>query len=414
MKKSSLVAALVLGSHLLPLSGRFGYLPFLVRRGALQRTGHAVKRIILIAAIGLAFTCAPGSPASAQQETGARETSASGLVVIHNRAIVLFRTALWGVSAQERARAVQARINSPLSERDPGKVTTKEIPEGTIISMGDKELFLIAPGDLPAFGETLEQVVERAVKNLTLAIEEVKEGRDPAVLLRGGVFTLLATIIFVFVVWVIRKIHGVIWRQVEKLEKKWAGKLQIRGFSVRETVLSILGWIVRLTAWGLGLFAAYWWLAFCLSQFPHTRAMGEGLGSFLYDTIDTVWSVTLGVIPGLFVAVIIAVLTRFLARLLKTFFSAVEQQRLRVRWLDPEIARPTARITVALLWIFALIMAYPYLPGSGTDAFKGVSVLLGIMISLGSTSIVNQAAGGLVLVYSRAFRPGEYVRVGQT
>ncbi|CAN5337585.1 hypothetical protein BH23GEM2_BH23GEM2_06600 [soil metagenome] len=59
-------------------------------------------------------------------------------------------------------------------------------------------------------------------------------------------------------------------------------------------------------------------------------------------------------------------------------------------------------------------MAYPYIPGSGTDVFKGVSVFVGVVISLGSTGIVNQAMSGLVLMYSRALKPGDYVRVGET
>jgi small-conductance mechanosensitive channel len=68
---------------------------------------------------------------------------------------------------------------------------------------------------------------------------------------------------------------------------------------------------------------------------------------------------------------------------------------------------------MARLWLFALIMAYPHLPGSGTAAFKGVTIFAGLIASLGSTSIVNQAAGGLVLMYSRAFRPGDYIKIGE-
>jgi small-conductance mechanosensitive channel len=69
---------------------------------------------------------------------------------------------------------------------------------------------------------------------------------------------------------------------------------------------------------------------------------------------------------------------------------------------------------VVIIWIFALIAAYPYLPGSGSEAFKGISVLIGLMISLGGTGIVSQAMSGLVLMYSRALRPEEYVRIGET
>ena len=77
-------------------------------------------------------------------------------------------------------------------------------------------------------------------------------------------------------------------------------------------------------------------------------------------------------------------------------------------------ANPTKRLIIALLWLFAIVVAYPYVPGSGSDVFKGVSVFAGLVISLGSSGIVNQAMSGLVLMYSRALKPGDYVRVGET
>jgi small-conductance mechanosensitive channel len=85
-----------------------------------------------------------------------------------------------------------------------------------------------------------------------------------------------------------------------------------------------------------------------------------------------------------------------------------------VPWVHAETANPTKRLAVALLWVFAIVVAYPYLPGSGSDVFKGVSVFVGLVISLGSSGVVNQAMSGLVLMYSRALKPGDYVRVADT
>jgi small-conductance mechanosensitive channel len=93
-------------------------------------------------------------------------------------------------------------------------------------------------------------------------------------------------------------------------------------------------------------------------------------------------------------------------------FDAVEQGRTSLPWVYPETAVPTRRLVSGLLWLFALALAYPYLPGSNTDAFKGVSVFIGLMISLGSSGIVNQVMSGFTLTYSRALRPGDFVRIG--
>ena len=82
-------------------------------------------------------------------------------------------------------------------------------------------------------------------------------------------------------------------------------------------------------------------------------------------------------------------------------------------WLNSETLPTTRRLVACAIWLFALAMAYPYLPGAQTDAFKGLSVLLGLMVSLGASSIVGQGAAGLILTYTRTIRPGEYVRIGE-
>nr|MBP6596709.1 mechanosensitive ion channel family protein [Arenimonas sp.] len=81
---------------------------------------------------------------------------------------------------------------------------------------------------------------------------------------------------------------------------------------------------------------------------------------------------------------------------------------------DTMLAEPTRKLMVAVVWLFALAMAYPYLPGAQTPAFQGLSVFVGLMVSLGASSIVGQAAGGFTLLYSRTMALGDLVRIGDT
>ena len=82
--------------------------------------------------------------------------------------------------------------------------------------------------------------------------------------------------------------------------------------------------------------------------------------------------------------------------------------------MDADVAHATQRIFAAIVWIFAILIAYPYIPGSSTDAFKGLGVFVGLVISLGSTGIINQIMSGLFVVYSRALKRGEWVKVNET
>jgi small-conductance mechanosensitive channel len=92
----------------------------------------------------------------------------------------------------------------------------------------------------------------------------------------------------------------------------------------------------------------------------------------------------------------------------------VEQGRLELGWIDADTARPTRRIFEVVVWLFALAMAYPYLPGAQTEAFKGLSVLAGLMVTIGASSVVGQAFSGLILMFTKAYRGGDYVRIGET
>jgi small-conductance mechanosensitive channel len=147
-------------------------------------------------------------------------------------------------------------------------------------------------------------------------------------------------------------------------------------------------------------------------RFPYTQPWGQQLGAFLLSVLTTLGAGILNSIPGMFTVIVIFVLTRIVVRVVSGVFNQVEKGDLTLPWLHPDTARATRYLVVVLVWIFAIVFAYPFVPGSNTDAFKGVSVLLGVIISLGSAGLVNQIMSGLVVIYSRALKPGEFVQVG--
>jgi small-conductance mechanosensitive channel len=149
-----------------------------------------------------------------------------------------------------------------------------------------------------------------------------------------------------------------------------------------------------------------------LKRFPYTRPWGEALGDYLLGTIAWVGTGIIRAIPGLFIVTVVYVLTRTLSRLLSAVFTAVEEGRLHIPGLHAETAQPTRKLAIVALWLLAVVVAYPYLPGAGTNAFKGLSVFVGLVLSLGSSGVVNQAMSGFMLMYSRALRVGDWVLIG--
>nr|MCU0775878.1 mechanosensitive ion channel family protein [Ideonella sp.] len=163
-----------------------------------------------------------------------------------------------------------------------------------------------------------------------------------------------------------------------------------------------------------GLLLAEIWLTFVLRQFAYTRPWGERSTTWLLEVTNSFIGAIASAIPGLTVAVLIFLLARMATRATAAFLERVARGETHLGWLDADTAMPTRRLVNVVIWLFALAMAYPYLPGSHSDAFKGVSVLAGLMLSLGASGVVGQAMSGFSLMYSRSLRIGEYVKIGET
>jgi small-conductance mechanosensitive channel len=181
-----------------------------------------------------------------------------------------------------------------------------------------------------------------------------------------------------------------------------------------ERLVSVVRLGVSALWWLVALALAYEWLSYVLRQFPYTRPWGEGLTAYLFGVAGRVAQGVLGALPDLVIALVIFLIARGVIAMFRPFFHRLAANDRQQRgWLDADTAGPTRRLFNIGVWVFAAVMAYPYLPGAQSEAFKGVSLLLGLMVTLGGSSLFGQAASGLVLMYSRTLRVGEYVRINE-
>ena len=350
-------------------------------------------------------------PNQAVENTTGNEST----VKFFNRDIVTFRSSLYGVTAQDRARRAQLRMTEQLKSSGPHQVTEKLESLGIMLQIDGETTFWITPDDANKLsGETPEALAKRTITALKLAIAESKESRNMSLLGRALGWTALATLCALAMAWLLNRARATAERHLVALTQKHADRLHVAGVKLMRHERGII--LVQKTVTGvyrlLLLVLTYQWLGFVLASFPLTRAWGELLNGHLWGLAAGIGSAIANAIPGLFTALVIFYLTRALTRLLDNFFERIKSGQTCVDWLDAEVAEPTRRIVKVVVWLFALAMAYPYLPGAHTEAFQGLSVLVGLMISLGASNLVGQAASGLILIYGRVFRKGEYVRIG--
>jgi small-conductance mechanosensitive channel len=335
---------------------------------------------------------------------------------IDNRPIITMRGTLLGYSPKQRVEAAQARIQLLVERGETGPVSAVTRPEGMMVRIGEKGVFFVTPADINELAdEGIDEVSYRAVQNLTQALKEVHEATHGELLLRAIGLAVAATVILLLVLVGIRRSHRWLATHLAEVVGPRLKALAIGGFTQHiEGIILFLGGLVGLTAWALSLFSLYLWLDFSFMQFPYTRPWGEQLHDYMTSGIKAIALTIVDFIPGLVIVAVIFIITRFLARIGRLFFDAVESGRVSVPGLYAETAQPTRRIVTVILWLFSLVMMYPYLPGSDSDAFKGVSVFVGLLLSIGSAGTVNQAVSGLMLMYARALRVGDYVQIGET
>ena len=357
----------------------------------------------------------PSTLAAGGQPTDAvvPETGEAPLVYF-NRTITTFRVPVFGVSPERRAARAADTLAGLLDRPTPGVVTTQAEPQGNLILVDGELAMILVEGDADRLrGETLETVTARTVAMLQLVIAETQEVRDRTRLLRGAFYALFGTSVLVLVVAIVLFVRRILLRRLGLLAERAAAATHVGGAQVvtADRLLPIVQHLVSAVTYVLVAVASYEWLSYVLAQFPYTRPWGERLLAFLAGAGIELGQGVLGALPGLTMAAAILLVARVAVQLVSPFFDRAARGHLSLQWLDRDTAQPTKRLFSLAVWLFALAMAYPYLPGSQSEAFKGISVLLGLMVTFGGANLFGQAASGLILMYSRTLRVGEYVRV---
>jgi len=347
-------------------------------------------------------------PLVAGAQEPAREAGRqSAPVVIANRTVIVLRGPIAGYSAEERARNSMDRIEAALDSDPYARISFDDSEAGTRVLLGDTLAYIVTKIDIDAYaGETPQIVAKESARRLERAIVERREQHSLHYLAIAAAYAAVATAVYAGLLWLLswgnRRVGG--WVSVAAEEK--ARRFQIGSVHVfARRFVAVLAWLLAITA-------TVWWVAFVLQSFPYTRRWGEDLQVNLVDMARQIVLAILGALPGLVFAIVIFFLARLLIRIAGAFFNRVERGSLELTWLDRDTVRPTQRIFSFVVWVFALAVAYPYLPGAQTEAFKGLSVLIGLMVSLGGAGVIGQAFSGIILMYVRLFRRGDYVRIG--
>ena len=351
------------------------------------------------------------------QESEPEQQSHGYPVMVDGYEVFRIHQNLGAVSAEERAERISARLEELASSSDFDPNEIKILEEGGVTTIRYGDGLIVALNDAEAQGSGLSrqtlarQYVILLQEKLTLA----REQHTPHYLWRAGIKAAVTLLIYLLVLALIIAATRWILRTVAT-----SAKMRFKGIKIQQSEIVQGTRLTALLASGIRLLRAvviaiftYVALANAFNFFPWTREHGQRLLGYVVNPLIAMGEATLGYLPNLFYILVILVVLHFVLRILRVIAREVERGRIRIPGFYPEWVQPTYKIVRFLVYALGVVIVFPYLPFEKSPAFKGISVFLGVLFSLGSTSAVANLVAGIILIYTRGFRKGDWVTIGE-
>ena len=150
------------------------------------------------------------------------------------------------------------------------------------------------------------------------------------------------------------------------------------------------------------------------SIFPQTKELAYKIAYYIWNPVKDILEGILGYIPNLFTIIVICLVIKYVIKGIRYLATEIDAGRLKINGFYSDWAMPTYHIIRFLLYAFMIAMIYPYLPGANSGVFQGVSVFVGLIVSLGSSTVIGNIIAGFVITYMRAFKQGDRIKLNDT
>ncbi len=321
-------------------------------------------------------------------------------------------------SLKERASAIEARINSIAKDRtvDIEKLTIEEFENSSNVMSGDRVIVTLTDRDAKSLSVTRQSLANTIKSNIISGVKEYRAINSWRQYALSVAYVILSTIILLFLLSFISKLFP----KALKITQNWSIKnipsIKISSYELfpSSRIVSIALVAIKFLRIVFIITLLYLYVPIVFSFFPYTSGWADKIFGYVANPLKNIAAVVIEYIPNLFFIAVVYILTSYLLKFLNFIFMEIERGSLKFKGFYPEWASPTYKLVRFLVFAFALVVVFPYLPGSGSPAFQGISVFLGVLLSFGSSSAISNIIGGVVLTYMRPFKVGDRVKIGET
>jgi small-conductance mechanosensitive channel len=324
-----------------------------------------------------------------------------------------------GVSAfpaEQRAQQIEKRIRSVAQDVSFSTQSLKlaETQYGTQILAGHQMIMTVFDEDARIENVPRQVLAEVYLRRIRESIDAFRYDRQPMRLVQHTIYSVVAIVLLIVGLFVVAKLVRQVRASLEQRYKDKIHGVEIQSLQILQAkhIWDLLSGSLAFIGMAIVFIWAYATLFYVLSLFPWTRSFGSNLFRFFLDPLRMLSRAFIRTVPDLIFLIVLGVLTFYMLKVIRLVFSAIERGMITMSGFDPEWAKPTYRLARFFVIAFALVVAFPYIPGSNTQAFRGLSLFIGLIFSLGSTSLIGNLISGYSLTYRRIFKQGDRVQIG--
>ncbi len=339
-------------------------------------------------------------------------------VVLDGNTIFVVRQGVGSFSAQDRAEAIAKRIETIAQDSSITIDNLKIIKEpdyGLIyLQLGQDVILTIGPQDAKIYRKPQADLAQEALQNIKNAVQAYRQERNPGHLFRALVYTAISSLALIILLTAMFASSGRLFPAIAAWLEQQVPSVRIQNFEmISPRQISQVGLkILQFIRFFIVLVFVYIYTSFVLGLFPWTKTFSKSILNYFFQAVELIFNAIGQYLPNLIILLVIITITYYTIRSLKPFFTALDRGTLVIPGFYADWAEPTFRLVLILVIAIATVVAFPYLPGFDSPAFKGITVFLGLLFSLGSTSAVSNVVGGVILIYTRAFQNGDRIQVG--
>lgn len=344
-----------------------------------------------------------------------KDTAIKVPIVVYNDTLFFISNGLGSKNIDERAFDITRKCENIINDFDFDSKYFRIDSSSytTYIKYNDEIVVAIGPEDTENLGISRQEIAKKWLEIIGNKVELEHRSRSyKSILINVGI-TLLILIAFIFFVKYVNKLFRYLTLKVHSLKDVLIKDIKLKQVKLLDSNNLLHIAIITLKAIKIIfiLFCLYFVFPIIFGLFPWTQGLSEKLYGYVLDPLKGMVLSFVNYIPNLITIVIIFIVTRYVLKFLKFIAGEINQERLTIPGFYPEWSKPTFNIIRFLIYAFVVIIIFPLLPNSDSKIFQGVSIFLGVLVSLGSSTAISNLVSGLVITYMRPFQIGDRIMI---